>query len=260
MRILKTWFESAGEIVRGHLVLPEGDGPFPGVCKLHGLPGSPDQLSGIATEMAKAGFAVLTFDFRGFRSSDGLFSIAGEIEDAKNAITHLLEFNEIASGGVVLYGASFGGAIAISTAARDLRAGAVAVRAPVCDTASFAHSSRLSELFASIDEVAPEDMHGLNDKSTREDIIRRIIIDVRTFNPMQDIVRISSRPLLFVTGDADELILVEDVRRLFERANEPKVLHVVRGADHILSDERARRETNEIIIKWLKENHPAAEK
>ena len=73
---------------------------------------------------------------------------------------------------------------------------------------------------------------------------------------MVDITEIAPRPFFVVTGDADELIDLAGVRRLFARAGEPKTMHVVHGADHVLSDSHARRETNDLIVAWLKQNHP----
>lgn len=70
--------------------MPSGGGPFPGVCKFNGLPHG-DQVSGVASKLASAGFLVLTFDFKGFRRSGGIFRLSREIEDAKHAVTHLLE-------------------------------------------------------------------------------------------------------------------------------------------------------------------------
>ena len=70
VRLVPTEFTSDGEVVRGDFVVPSGGGPFPGVCKFHGLPASRDQVSGVASKLASAGFLVLTFDFRGFRKSD----------------------------------------------------------------------------------------------------------------------------------------------------------------------------------------------
>ena len=98
IRVIPTEFSSEGELLRGNYVIPQGDGPFPGICKFHGLPGSPDQVSGISTKLAEAGFLVLTFDFRGFRRSEGVFSLAGEVTDAESAITHLIDSNLVAPG------------------------------------------------------------------------------------------------------------------------------------------------------------------
>ncbi len=102
VEVIRTEFTSDEEMIRGAFITPKSDGPFPGICKFHGLPGGPDQIGGIATLLAKAGFAVLTFDFRGFRKSEGIFSLSGEIKDAQVAITHLLD-TEITLEGWVSY-------------------------------------------------------------------------------------------------------------------------------------------------------------
>jgi fermentation-respiration switch protein FrsA (DUF1100 family) len=39
-------------------------------------------------------------------------------------------------------------------------------------------------------------------------------------------------PVLIVAGDRDRIVPLEQSRRLFERASEPRDLVVVRGADH----------------------------
>jgi dienelactone hydrolase len=131
VKILPTEFTSEEETIRGRFVLPERKGPFPGICKFHGLPGESDQVSGLATRLAEVGFVVLTFDFRGFRRSDGLFSLAGEIKDARAAISHLLESDLTVNSWCGVYGASFGGAVAVCTLAEDKRVNALCLRAPI---------------------------------------------------------------------------------------------------------------------------------
>ena len=53
VRIIPTEFVSNDESIRGNFVVPVGNGPFPGICKFHGLPGNPDQVSGFATSLAE---------------------------------------------------------------------------------------------------------------------------------------------------------------------------------------------------------------
>jgi dienelactone hydrolase len=106
IEIFPTEFTSEGETIRGNFVVPPGDGPFPGICKFHGLPGGPDQVDGFALMLAEAGFVVLTFDFRGFRTSDGLFTLSGQIKDAKVALTHLLESDLTVDSWSGIYAAS----------------------------------------------------------------------------------------------------------------------------------------------------------
>ena len=253
IRVIPTEFSSAGEILRGDFVVPQGNGPFPAICKFHGLPGSPNQVSGISTRLAEAGFLVLTFDFRGFRRSEGIFSLAGEVVDAKSAITHLINSNLVIPGWVGVYGASYGGAVAVCAAARDSHISAVCLRAPVYDTYAFARSPLIRPEVNRIFEETPDEMHGLVDPTMRKHMLDRMVDDGRRFNPMKEISKISPRPLLVITGDADMRIDVDGVRGLYDLAGKPKELVIVEGADHVLSDSRAYEDTVNSVVAWFQD-------
>ena len=204
--------------------------------------------------------AVLTFDFRGFRGSEGRFSLAGEIVDAHNAVSFLLDHPLVRDEQVALYGASFGGAVAICAGALDQRVGTVCVRAPVSDMEAFTSSQSLTTVIEYIRTYAPEDMHGIGDKAVVQSMVEELARDAGRYNPVRLVSRVSPRPVLIVTGDSDELIDLKDVQRLYDAAAEPKELQVVKGADHVLSDPHAREETTQIILRWLNEHHPCVEK
>lgn len=250
-RIIPTKFKSEGEWLRGNFVIPRDSGPFPGICKFHGLPGSANQIGGIATRLAEAGFAVLTFDFRGFRRSNGQFSLAGEVEDAHNAVTHLLNSKHVRDGWVGVYGASYGGAVAVLAAARDQRISAICIRAPVYDTLAFAKSSLVLAGIEEILQTAPNEIRGLADPKKRLEILDRMAQDAMTLNPINEISQIASRHLFIITGDADKGIDVPGVVRLFEAAHEPKELLIVAGADHNLSDPIVYETTCSAIVAWF---------
>ena len=202
--------------MRGDFVVPSGGGPFPGVCKFHGLPASPDQGSGVASKLASAGLLVLTFGFRGFRRSDGIFRLSREIEDAKHAVTHLLESELSIKSWVGVYGASYGGAHLSMTPS------------PMIQPA--------------VDELLrndPDALHGLTNPDLGKQILEWMIEDGAKFNLMNQISKISPRPLLVIAGEADEGIDLAEVQRLFELAREPKELFAVKGADHELTDPKA---------------------
>ncbi len=254
VEILPTEFVSEGETIRGNFVVPHGEGPFPGICKFHGLPGGPDQVSGLATRLAEAGFAVLTFDFRGFRQSDGRFSLAGEIKDAKKAITHLLESDLTIGSWSGVYGASYGGAVAVCTMAEDSRVNALCLRAPVYDTLWFAQSPMIRPAIDYIVETDPTQVPGIEDPEYQEEFMRILVEDARVYNPMNEISKIAPCPLLIVHGTDDVGIPLAGVKRLYELAGEPKDLVVVEGADHNLSDPRAYEITMNTVVEWFKKN------
>jgi len=250
-RVVPTEFSSEGETIRGNFVLPNREGAFPGICKFHGLPGSSDQVGGIATRLAETGFAVLTFDFRGFRSSEGRFSLTGEIKDAKEAVYHLIRSGYTTPEWIGVYGPSYGAAIAVLAAIENPLITAVALRAPVYDTLAFAKSPLVP---AGIDELlrtAPDEMHGLTDPKWRQGFIDQMIRDAENLNPMNEIHKLAPRPLLIITGDTDQGISLEGVKRLFDVANEPKEMVVVPGADHNLSNPATFEMTMETISAWF---------
>ena len=96
-------------------------------------------------------------------------------------------------------------------------------------------------------------MHGLVDPSVRKRILNRMVDDGRKFNPMNEVSKISPRPLLVITGAADVSIDVDGVRGLYELAGEPKELVIVEGADHVLSDPRAYEDTVTSVIAWFQD-------
>jgi len=251
IEVQPTSFTSEGETLQGHFVLPHGTGPFPGICKFHGLPGSSDQIGGIATRLAEAGFAVLTFDFRGFRSSEGLFRLAHQVKDAKLAITHLLESHYTKGKWVGVYGASYGGAVAVLAAARDSRISAVNLRAPVYDTLWFARSPMIPTAVEELIQNTPDQMHGLTEPQIRKDVLHWMVEDAKQLNPMNEIDKVAPRPLLIITGDADLSIDLSGIKRLFDAAKEPKELVVVKGADHNLSSPVAYEKTVNAVIAWF---------
>jgi uncharacterized protein len=252
IRVVPTEFTVNSEVLRGHFVVPPGEGPFPGICKFHGLPGSSDQISGPATILAQNGFVVLTFDFRGFRSSDGMFTLSGQIEDAKAAITHLLESDLTFDSWSGIYAASWGAAVAVCTLAEDNRITAICLRAPVYDTLWFSETPMIRPAVESIVEMDPSQIRGIEDPKMQDQLLHQMIEDSKIHNPMNEISKISPRPLLIVHGTDDIGIPLAGVKRLYELAGEPKDLVVIEGADHNLSDPRAYKITVDTIVNWFK--------
>lgn len=252
-RVFPTEFQSDGELIKGTFVTPADPGPFPGICKFHGLPGSSDQVHGIAWQLALNGFAVLTFDFRGFRQSEGLFSLSGEVEDAGNAVTHLQESSLTTDDWVGVYGASFGGAVATLAAAQDQRISAVCLRAPVYDTAAFV---RLPIFQHGVEQLQPGQVHGIEDPQTRARMLEQLAEESVRLNPFNEIASIAPRPLFITTGDADKGIDVAGVQQLFEAAQEPKELVIVEGADHRLSNPAAYKATVKLVVSWFQAQQP----
>ncbi|OPG08657.1 S9 family peptidase [Microbispora sp. GKU 823] len=123
-------FDSDGETLLGVLHLPAGPGPHPVVVLLHGFPGHERNFD-LAQHLRRAGYAALVFHYRGSWGVGGSWSWATGLEDAARiaaavrepafAAAHRLDPDRLA-----LVGHSFGGFVALTTAAADPGVGAVA--------------------------------------------------------------------------------------------------------------------------------------
>ena len=131
-------FTSRGLSCAADLYLPEGvsaRAPRPALVLGHGFGGLKDGLVAQSEYFRRAGYVVLTIDYRYFGESEGeprgqLFPLE-QVEDMRNAISYVQRRAEVDPQRIGLWGTSFGGAIVIYTAAVDRRVRAVVSQVPI---------------------------------------------------------------------------------------------------------------------------------
>jgi len=128
---------SDGLSLEGEIRMPDGDARASAViCHPHPLGGgSKDHpiLWAIRNELARRGFAVLSFNFRGVMGSEGEFEGGvGEVQDVRAAVDRV---RGETGGPTFVAGWSFGGMVALREALTDDRVGALALAGfPVSET------------------------------------------------------------------------------------------------------------------------------
>ncbi|HEX4661713.1 MAG TPA: alpha/beta fold hydrolase, partial [Streptosporangiaceae bacterium] len=114
--------------------LPPGGGKVPAVLLAHGFGETKDAVRPQAEDLARAGFAVLTWSARGFGASTGQIGLDSpdyEVKDVEQLVTWLARQPRVlldrpGDPRVGITGASYGGGIALLAAAYDHRIDAVA--------------------------------------------------------------------------------------------------------------------------------------
>ncbi len=123
-------FRSGDIDLAGVLRLPESDGPVPGLVFTGPFTGVKDQVVGrYADRLARAGFATLAFDHRGFGESGGRRGhedSGGKLADLRAAVDALAARPEVAADRLGVVGICLGGGYAVRAAAQDPRLRAVA--------------------------------------------------------------------------------------------------------------------------------------
>ena len=114
---------SHGVKINGIAYLAAGAGEHPTVVLFHGLPGNEKNLD-LAQAIRRAGWNVVTINYRGSWGSPGVFRFEQNLEDADATLAFVRDPQNAKTLGVdvkrlVIIGHSMGGWVAINTAAHD---------------------------------------------------------------------------------------------------------------------------------------------
>ncbi|MDR3506392.1 MAG: alpha/beta fold hydrolase [Caulobacteraceae bacterium] len=114
---------SHGVNINGVAYLASGAGEHPTLILLHGLPGNEKNLD-LAQAVRRAGWNVVTFNYRGSWGSPGAFRFGQTLEDADSVLAYVRDPANAKALGVdvhhlVIAGHSMGGWVAVNTAAHD---------------------------------------------------------------------------------------------------------------------------------------------
>jgi dipeptidyl aminopeptidase/acylaminoacyl peptidase len=262
-------FYSAGVRLAGDVYLPDGIGPGerrPGVVLCCGYTGIKDlYLNDMGARLAAAGYVALTFDYKGWGKSEGpplRLAPYGRVEDTQAAITFLAGQDEVDGDRLGLYGISYGGSTAAFTAAIDQRVRAVVSVTGVGDGPRWMRAVRTPWDYRSLVERGQADWGrqvstGQSELADRGEVLQHdpqsaeiaaaarralsgaamqvpleFVHETLGFRPEWVVGRIAPRAALFITSDADELVMPEESERMHAAAGEPKRLVVLKGFGH----------------------------
>lgn len=285
MRTDEVSFYVDGDAVAATLYRPDGDDPVPGVVYCQGFGGTREYVApDLGARLADGGYGMLAFDHRGFGGSEGSRNRiipAEQIDDVRAAALYLSMRDDIDSDAVGLLGVSFGGAIAVAAAAAEPTVRATISCVPFADGAAWMRDMRRYWEWVEFcerleldrraalttgrsEEVDPDEILVRDPESIEWNVWLKDNFPSRTgfslslasaramleFRPVEVAHRL--RNLLVVTVDHDTLIPSEHAEAIFERAPEPKRLHVVRDATHHdIYRLPAIDELTEVVITWL---------
>lgn len=203
---------------------PEMDGAE--VIFAHGFGGNRANLLPQAAMLVHRGYGALLFDFRNHGDSEGTITTLGLLEemDIAAALDYVLAQPEANPDRIGLVGHSMGGATVVRSAAR----------LPEID-AVVAESS-----FTSLEDNVVEGVRYIAHLPAfpfAPMIIyfgqKEAGLDITLVRPIDDVAQIAPRPILFIHGEEDRLILPENSRLLYAAAGDPKELYMIPGVNHI---------------------------
>jgi pimeloyl-ACP methyl ester carboxylesterase len=241
--------DSCNYRVSAILTAPDGEADRIAVL-CHGfLSGKNSSTNKTLTRMlTERGIATFRFDFFGHANSDGPFEEITTTLAIQQTEAALDLVAARGYGRIGLVGSSFGGLVAILTAARRNDIACLALKCPVVD---FAEELRLTlgpdELPRwQATDMIPNIMGGPDRVRLRydfyEDSLRQI-----AYGPAEQI----TVPTLIVQGEQDECVPLHQSRRLHEALKGPKRLILLPDADHQFTRGEDFHQMTTAISDWL---------
>ncbi|MFO7584446.1 MAG: alpha/beta fold hydrolase [Anaerolineales bacterium] len=195
------------------------------VIFVHGLGSNRGMFWDDVSMLHRHGYGMLLFDLRNSGVSDGEITTMGlqEARDVDGAVAFVISQPGVDADKVAVFGHSMGGATAILAAARNPAISAV--------IAQSAYTSLEDNVSASIKQLT-----GLPAFPFAPLVVffgeQQSGMQIRQVRPIDDIGKISPRPVLLVHGAQDNLVPVSNVYQLYEAAAQPKEILVIRNAGH----------------------------
>lgn len=237
-------FFSQGQAIVADLSIPLEGAPC--VIMSHGMEGSKDGAKWrlLATKLYEAGIASLRFNYRGCGQgkdkSQGKFentTLGGRIQDFRAALD-FVEGMAVDSNRLGVIGSSLGAVVAIT--AWDKRLRAIVAMATPCQfptpTEKQLRHFQEAEYF---------------DLPSGRRIGTEFLRELWHHDTGRDIGRVKC-PILIIHGSADKDVPVDDARRLYEKANEPKRLEIIKGGGHGFDDPIHLQQVVSLAFGWLR--------
>jgi fermentation-respiration switch protein FrsA (DUF1100 family) len=178
----------------------------PAVLRFHGNAGNVTHRDFLLQGFNKLGFAVLLVDYHGYGKSEGTPSERNLYFDGDASLKWLREEKHIKPEQILIFAKSLGSGVAVELATKNSFKGLI-LEAPFSSTVSVARSHFPYNCFP----------------------VKLLIID--KFDNISKMKKIHS-PLLFIHGTNDNIIDKKESEKLFAKANMPKDIYLVEGADH----------------------------
>ncbi len=238
---------TGGGDINGVAYVPAGAGPHPVIVLCHGLPGNEKNLD-LAQTLRRAGWMVVTFNYRGSWGSPGAYSFANDLADVDAVLAYLRTPAIVAKLGsdtkrMVLMGHSLGGWATLMTAAHD-RGLIGAVAFSPADLGLIAKLPRDAA-------IARLTLAGLETLTTTD--AAKEADELATKGDAWDFVTaapgLKRLPLLLMTSDDGLRGPAEALAVAIRKEGGTKVGEVHVATDHSWSDARIRLASE--ILRWL---------
>jgi pimeloyl-ACP methyl ester carboxylesterase len=255
--------------------------PLPTIIMSHGWGGTAQLLRPEAAALARAGYLVVTFDYRGWGASEGRVVLTKPAERGKPGEPFTAEVKEIRevvdpleqttdllnvlhwvqgekqcdTSRIGLWGSSYSGGHVVYAAARDPRVKATVSQVPAMDSRFVLQTEELRR--RTYDEATQRARGEIGYPPPGQRVIGNLrgapVFDkLAQYAPVEDVAKASGCAMLFVLVEKEELFDNKEHGILaHERAKGPKKLVILPGLKHYDIYTVARKQAQQLALEWF---------
>jgi len=256
---------------------------LPTIVMAHGWGGVASQLRLDAIAFARAGYLVVTFDYRGWGASDSRVILTGpqpertsdlkltaEVQEVREVVDPIDQTTDLANAvswvwgepdcdneRIGLWGSSYSGGHVIYVAARDPRVKATVSQVPALDSRWVTLGPQSEKTFSDAAARAHGDLGYPPPGAKVIGNLRGAPIaeKLMQYAPVEDIARAGGCATLFILAEKEELFDNKEHGILaHERAKGPKKLFIIPGITHYGVYLQARKQAQGAAIAWYDEH------
>ncbi len=212
------------------------------VC-LHGWTNVNREMSSYAMEYYKRGFNILLPDLRGHNNSEHKFVTMGWLDrlDVVDWINNIVEENPKAR--IIIHGVSMGGATTMMTTGEELPEN-------VCVAVEDCGFTSVKDIF--VDQCIRK--YHLPPKIVipQATLVNKLIngFFFGEASAVQQVKK-SKTPTLFIHGDKDDFVLLDNLYPVYEACAAPKEKYIIKNAEHAVSSHWFHEEYWEVVDAFL---------
>lgn len=235
-----------GSRLAGRLDLPVGV-PRAYALFAHCFTGSKDVLASahISAALARAGIAVLRFDFTGLGTSEGEFANTNFSSNVADLVCAADLLRSEYRAPALLVGHSLGGAAVLAAAKHIPEIKAVATLAAPSEPAHVMHLiGAAAAQLRNGDDSAEVELFG------RHFTIKRQFVEDVEKTKLRNCVAHLGRALLVMHSPRDELVDIDQARQIYEAAKHPKSFVSLVDANHLLTRRADADYAAQVLAAW----------
>lgn len=209
-------------------------------------------LVALAEDLKNKGYTAVRFDPTGTWESGGTiadYTVARQFEDVKSVLERMLHKNAYKQ--ILLGGHSRGGFIAILYAIKDPRISAVLALMPPSVLIRTVNKRKIKQWEKDGFRVSVRDIPGKKIEKKEFRVPYANMKKDKRYNVLAEINNLRV-PLLLIAGEDDDIVFSDDVKKIYDQANEPKKFTIIKDLHH---DYRLKKGdikiVNREVLKWL---------